>query len=190
MAAVNAKPALAAVKNNGTEVLIIKKAVALFLAFILAFALAGCGQIYGNTDYLIEKVREELPLADADTVEIKYAGTCGKGNTALIWYITGNENQAHTCFPIECKIIGQASYMFIRSFNSVIDDRCSDVGILQWKDGYSFCVNNPECKTVRITDSNGTRDEAIPFDCYPYIIYTEEIPTEYIFLDAEGNELR
>ncbi len=164
--------------------------VSLFLAFILVFSLSGCGEIYDSTDDLIEKVREEIHLANAETVEIKYAGTCGNGSTALIWYIAGNEQQGYTYFPIECEIIGEASYKFVRSFNIVIDDRCEDVGILQWGNGYSFCVNNPECEAIRITDGSGTRDEVIPFDCYPYIIYTNEVPSEYIFLDAEGNELK
>ena len=71
----------------------------------------------------------------------------------------------------------------------VMDERCSDVCILQWGRGYSFCINNPKCKTIRITDGTGTYDEVIENDCYPYVFYTNGVPSECVFLDSNGNEL-
>ncbi len=155
----------------------------------MILSLVGCTKIYNGTEALIDKVREEIPIANADDAEIKYAGMCGDGDIVLIWYISGNEYQGHTYFPIECEVTGEAEYKFIRSFNIVMDERCSDVCILQWGRGYSFCINNPKCKTIRITDGTGTYDEVIENDCYPYVFYTNGVPSEYVFLDSNGNEL-
>ncbi len=167
-----------------------KKPILIFLALICLMALIGCSETYDSTDALIEVVRREIPLAEADTVEIRYAGMTARGDTALLWYISGSEDQNHSYFPIECETRGEAEYKFIRSFHIIMDDRCADVGILQWGKGYSFCINNPACKAVRITDEAGTYEEVIEKDAYPYVFYTRGLPTEYVFLDAEGKELQ
>lgn len=159
------------------------------LAFISVLGLVGCSKTYDSTDAFIEKVRKEIPIAEADTIEIQYAGMTAKDDVVLLWYISGNEYQKHTYFPIECEIKGEAEYKFVRSFNIVMEDRCDEVGILQWKRGYSFCINNPDCKTVRITDDAGTHDEVIEIDSYPYVFCTQGLPLEYVFLDTDGNEL-
>ncbi len=164
-----------------------KKIFSLFLVLILIVSFAGCAKIYESPEALIDKIREEIPLADAEKTEINYAGMSKSGDFALLWYISGNEHQSHSYFPIECEITDDGEYKFVHSFKIVMD-RLSDVGILQWNDGYSFCVNNPNCKAIRITDNSGTYDEII--DSYPYVFYTKGYPSEYIFLDAEGNELR
>ena len=159
------------------------------LAFLCVLGLVGCSKTYDSTDALMEKVRQEIPLAEADTVEIRYAGMTAEDDAALLWYISGSEYQAHTYFPIECEIIGESEYKFVRSFAIVMEDRCGDVGILQWRRGYSFCINNPDCKTVRLTDDTGAHVEMIEIDSYPYVFYTRGLPSEYVFLDADGNEL-
>ena len=64
-----------------------------------------------------------------------------------------------------------------------------DIAVLQWQNGYSFLVNNPDCKTIQITDDSGTQAIAIEKDAYPFIYYSEQIPSEYYFLDAEGTEI-
>ena len=35
----------------------------------------------------------------------------------------------------------------------------------------------------------GTHEEIIEKDAYPYVFYRSSVPSEYIFIDAEGNEL-
>lgn len=164
-----------------------KKAVFVLGLLLCILCLFGCVRTYDTPQALIQRLRRELPLAQ--TEEIQYAGMTAKDNLALLWFVTGNEDQVHTYFPVECRIRGEANVQFIRSFHIVMEDRCSDVGILQWRRAYSFCINNPRCKTVRITDESGTYDEVIEKDSYPYVFMTKGLPTEYLFLDAEGNEI-
>ena len=55
-------------------------------------------------------------------------------------------------------------------------------------------VNNPKCKTIQITGNIGglgaVTEIIIEDEEYPFHYYYELLPQEYIFLDAEGNEIR
>lgn len=165
-----------------------KKLTALTVLIIcLLLSVCGCQQTIKGTNALIEKAREEIPLADAENLEITYAGLCAKDDLALIWFISGNEYQAHYYLPMECVIVGDNEYTFERTYKPM--DRGRDIAVLQWNGGYAFLINNPDCSTVRITDNTGTRDIAIEKEAYPYIFYSSLIPSEYLFLDAEGNEI-
>ena len=63
-----------------------------------------------GTDDLIEKAREIIPVADAENIEIAYAGLIGDDEDALIWFVSGNEYQAHNYLPMECKIVGKDTF--------------------------------------------------------------------------------
>lgn len=164
-----------------------KKILAIVLALTCLLGLVGCSAKIRGTDELIEKAREELPVSDADTIELHYAGLCGKDDEALIWFVSGNEYQAHYYLPIAFKVVGENEYTFIQSYNPM--ERGMDMAVLQWNGGYSFIINNPSCVAVRITDNSGTKDVAIEKDAYPYMFYNELLPSEYVFLDKDGNEL-
>lgn len=165
-----------------------KRFVALLLASICVLALAGCQKTFKGTDDLIEKAREEIPVADAENIDIAYAGLCGKDDLALIWFISGNEYQAHYYLPMGCKVVGKDEYTFERVCKPL--DRGMDIVVLEWQGGYSFLVNNPNCKTIRITDNSGTQDIEIEKDVYPFVYYNDLLPSEYLFLDVEGNEIQ
>ena len=51
-----------------------KKIFALLLVSCLLFSLSGCQKVMKGTDDLIEKAREIIPVADAENIEITYAG--------------------------------------------------------------------------------------------------------------------
>lgn len=164
-----------------------KKLIIFTLILSLAFTLCGCQKTLDGTDELIEKAREEIPIADAENTDIVYAGLCAKDEAALIWFISGNEYQAHYYLPMECKIVGKNSYTFERIYKPL--ERGEDIVVLLWKSGYAFLVNNPDCKMIRLTDETGVHEINIEKDAYPYIHYSEVVPSEYLFLDAEGNEI-
>lgn len=166
-----------------------KKLLSIFMIAAYLFALCGCQETLKGTDALIEKAREEMPIADAENIEIAYAGLCAKDDSALIWFVSGNEYQAHTYLPMECDIVGKNEYQFVRTYNPL--KRGMDIAVLQWNGGYSFIVNNPNCKTIRIIDNSGTHDIAIEKDAYPLVFYNDLLPNEfeYYFLDENGNEL-
>lgn len=168
-----------------------RKFFILFLCLVLTLSLVGCQKTIKGTDELIEKAREELPISDADSIEVQYAGMCAEGDKALIWFISGNEYQKHYYLPMECEIVGEDEYTFTHTYKPM--DRADDIAVLEWQGGYCFLVNNPICHTIKITGNVGgvgnTTDVTIEKDAYPYLYYYELLPTEYIFLDADGNEL-
>lgn len=164
-----------------------KKVISILIASIFVFVLVGCQKTLKDTDALIKKAREEIPIADAENVDMQYAGQCTKDDLALVWFISGNEYQAHYYLPMECTIIDEDTYAFERVYRPIA--RGMDIVVLQWQSGYAFLVNNPNCTTIRITDHTKTRDIAIEATAYPYLIFYERIPSEYVFLDADGNEI-
>jgi hypothetical protein len=164
-----------------------KKTRAVTLLLIAFFALSACGKTLKGTDALIEKAREEIPISDADTIEMQYAGLSGKEDKVLLWFISGNEYQAHYYLPMECSVAGTDEYTFEKTYKPMI--RAADIAVLQWMNGYAFLVNNPKCSVIKITDAAGTHEEIIEENSYPYVFYYEQIPTEYAFLDEAGNEI-
>ena len=118
-----------------------KRLTALFLVAVCVLALVGCSSTISGTEELIAKAREELPVSDADTIELQYAGLCGKDDAALVWFVSGNEYQAHYYLPIEFNVVGENEYTFVRSYKPI--ERGMDIAALEWKDGYSFLINNP-----------------------------------------------
>ncbi len=160
--------------------------IVLLLTFVLSFA--GCSSTIKGTEELIEKAREELPVSNADTIALKYAGLCGRDDKALIWFVSGNAYQAHYYLPIEFRVAGKDEYTFVQSYKPV--ERGMDIAVLEWKGGYSFIINNPNCVAVRITDDSGTHETAIEKSAYPYVFYHALLPTEYVFIGKDGNEMK
>ena len=70
-----------------------------------------------------------------------------------------------------------------------MDGRGEDIAIVQWDEGYAFIINNPKCASVKITGEAGTYEETFDSKSYPYVFYYPSLPSAYVFLDAEGNEL-
>lgn len=155
---------------------------AVFTVFLI-LSLSSCGKMK-TADDLIRKARKELPVSDAENIDIAYAGKCQNGSYCLFWFISGNENQAHYYLPMECLDVN-GSYEFKQTFKPI--NREMDIAVLQWQTGYAFLINDPNCKTLRITDINGINN--IEINDYPFIWYNEVTPREYIFFDKNGSEI-
>ena len=168
-----------------------KKIISIAAACLLCFSLAACAKTYKGTDELMEKAREEIPISDADTIDMQYAGMCGADNKAIAWFISGNEYQAHYYLPMEVEIKDSgAEYAFVRTYKPMMD-RAGDTAILNWNRGYAFLINNPDVAAVQITLQSGeVIEEVIQEGTLPYTFYVSSIPSEYVFLDAEGNEVQ
>ena len=65
-----------------------KRIIASILVLSMAFSLCGCQKTLKGTDDLIEKAREIIPVADAENIEITYAGLIGDDENALIWFVS------------------------------------------------------------------------------------------------------
>lgn len=165
-----------------------KKTLSAVLVLFFLLSLTGCQKKIEGTDGLIEKAREVILVADSDIIEMQYVGMHTKGNVMLAWFISGNEYQAHYYLPMECEVVGEDEYVFNRIYDPLSRGGEDDY-VLQWEGGYSFIVNNPKCRTLKITDSNSTKEINIDENAYPFIYYNELLPTAYAFLDAQGNKL-
>ena len=141
--------------------------------------------MYNESEY-IEKAREELNTADAENTEIKFIGKIIEGDGALLWFMSGNEYQAHNYLPIGCTITDDGGYIFEHTYKTL--ERGTDiVAVVQWCNGYAFCVNNPNCKTIKIDDYTGEKE--IEITKYPFIYFNNSIPNKYLFLNENGNEI-
>ena len=63
-----------------------------------------------------------------------------------------------------------------------------DIAFLNWKQGMAFLINNAEGTDVEIYDNDGTQT-VVPVESYPCFFYWETIPSEFIFLDANGKPI-
>ena len=169
-----------------------KKLMILALILVCVLGLAGCcAKIYKGTDELMEKARKEIPIADSDTIDMQYAGMCGVDNKAIAWFISGNEYQSHYYLPLEIEIKeNRAEYIFVHTRKPMMD-RANNVAIVNWNRGFAFLINNPEIATVQMTLQNGDMvEEIIQKGTIPYTFYVPFIPSEYVFIDVEGNEVQ
>lgn len=118
-----------------------KRITCILLTCILCFSISGCTKTYKGTDELIEKAREEIPVSDADTIDMQYGGMCTVDDTALVWFISGNQYQTHYYLPMEVEIKGEAEYAYVRTYKPM--SPFMDIAVLNWNRGYAFIVNNP-----------------------------------------------
>lgn len=169
-----------------------KKLIVLVLSCIMAFSLVGCSEKLTTTEDLIAKAREEITVADAETMEVQFAVKYIEDDKALMWFITGNEYQMHRYFPMVFDVMGAEEYVFVQCHKAM--ERGEDIAVFQWHGGYSFLVNNPKCKMIQITGNieglSTVTEIKIEEGEYPFHYYCELLPQEYIFLDAEGNEIQ
>lgn len=153
---------------------------------ILILSMAGCKRTASNNDDFIKIAREEIPVADADTIDIQIIGSVDKDNRSLVCYMTGNETQDHSYFALEFKNKGKARYEFIKLYKMM--KRGTDINVLSWRDGYVFIVNNDTCKYIQLANPEG-EPQLIEIGILPFLHYSEPIPTEYNFLDSDENIL-
>ena len=158
----------------------------LILTVLFCVSLTGCTKIYNGTDELTEKARKEIPVSDFETTDIQYAGMSVADNKALAWFISGNEYQAHYYLPMEVEVKGDDKYSFVRTYKPM-NGETDNIAILNWNGGYSFVVNNSDCASVKITGENGIYEEKVKE--VPYVFYYPSIPSQYVFLDSDENEL-
>ena len=98
-----------------------KRLLTLSLILCLFFTLCGCQKTMYTTEDLITKAREEFSVSGAESMDISYAGMCTSEPFVLMWFISGNENQAHSHLLMECSISDHGGYIFERTYQNLID---------------------------------------------------------------------
>ncbi|MBE6506529.1 MAG: hypothetical protein E7Z72_01205 [Methanocorpusculum parvum] len=168
--------------KKGVVILII----CLALVCIGIFAFEYSSSICSGEEGLIDKARDEIPIADADTIELVIAGKSVDGDAELYWFKSGNEYQYHRYTPIEFTAFGDDRYRFVKTYNPI--DRGMQMYALQWNGGYAFMIDNEKCAALKLTYPEvNPVVEIIPVDSVPFVYYSKLMPAEYTFLDAEGN---
>ena len=142
----------------------------------------GCTPKYTEKE-LIDKARSEIPISNADTIELSMVGYSSHETNRLIWFVSGNAYQSRTYTPIEFVEVGTDQFEFVKTYKPI--DRITDISALMWKDGYSFIINNENCCGIIITDSTGNSD-IITVEELPFVYYYQGIPSEYTFVDENG----
>ena len=165
-----------------------KKIFAVLTIILLLFILCSCHRTMYTTEDLVKQVQKEFSLSDSATNNLSLAGTCTNEPFVFLWFISGNGYPSNANYLMECSIGDNGGYVFERTYNNQIT-RSEDIFVQPWQSGYIFCVNNPRCTTIRITDVTGTRDISIDEGAHPFILFNKYLPSEYLFLDADGNEL-
>ena len=81
-----------------------------------------------------------------------------------------------------------SKFKFIKAYTAL--DRGTDIAVRPWNSGYSFLINNENCKTLKITEADGST-ESIEVTAYPFVFSHESMQGgfEYQFLDENGNEI-
>lgn len=79
---------------------------------------------------------------------MQYGGMCTVDDTALVWFISGNQYQTHYYLPMEVEIKGEAEYAYVRTYKPM--SPFMDIAVLNWNRGYAFIVNNPNCVSVKL----------------------------------------
>lgn len=166
-----------------------KKPLFVLLSLSLLFSLAGCRDTLTAPEGLIEKAREVIPVADADSIDMQIVGSIEKeGGNALIWFMSGSAQQAHYYLPMECTLESSDTYEYVRAGKPY--ERGDGLVAYPWQGGYAFLVNRESCKSILITSETETHTIEIgEADSYPFLCYEETVPSAYAFLDASGNEL-
>ena len=163
-----------------------KRIISSLLIVIMILSLAGCQKVMYDEEDFIERARKEFNVSDAETIEMKYIGESTKKDHALLWFMSGNENQTHHYLPMSCSITEDGGRVF-ENTRSTVERGPEIVVVIDWHSGYAFCVNNPKCKTIRIDDYSGVKE--IEVTEYPFIYYNSLLPREYSFLDGKGEEI-
>jgi len=161
-----------------------KIVVIIFCLMILFFAITGCyGKIEG-TQGLLETARTEIPIANADDIQLEIVGSAISGERELFWFVSGNENQEHSYFPIEFKRFENEKYSFVKSY--IPNERADGICTLLWNDGYCFSVDSPNCQYIVISDGS-VNTKCIEVTSIPFVCFVDFIPQEYSFVDYDGN---
>jgi len=164
------------------KILIFTSVLLATMYLIIVFAVRS-STIVGE-EGLIAKAREEIKnLAEVETIEMAVAGKSTiDNNRHLFWIIIGNEYQMHRYYPLEVIEIENGKYKFVKMYNCG-HERGQDIFFEYFGRGYSFIINNPECKSIVIGDT------LVPVTEIPFVYYCPFAPNEYYFLDKDGNKL-
>lgn len=157
----------------------------------LSLLLSSCKESYSSRTELIQRAEEEIPAATVENLKTVIAGNFKDGEDYLFWFVTGNTEFSY--LPIEFHSKNGKDFTFVKTFHPLI--RVTDIAVQYWKNGVSFLVNDPTCKSIQIASDTG-KVEQIPVEKIPFVYFSEEVFSDspsssfgYWFLDEDGNSI-
>lgn len=143
--------------------------------------------IHGE-DELTDRVREELPLPEADILKMEYMGICGVDNHAIAWFELKDEQQSSYYYPVELEVKGtDEEYSFVQAYDPMPNEH---IAFLNWTYGYAFCIDNPEVVKAELTLENGeVIEEVIQPSTTPHLFSISATPTACVFMDDKGEDI-
>lgn len=163
-----------------------KKGLWILLAIFLVLPFSACERAIEGDAALIEKAREEIPLADIENTEISIAGTIDADNLRLVWFVTGDENQEHSYFPLEFEKKDGDKLTFAKVYPAYTFGR--GLAAYPWH-GYTFLIDQPKCKSLALRYADGSEEVIEVGEELPFVFSTPETLTAYFFLDENGEEI-
>ncbi len=163
-----------------------KKLVLAVAVLLLTLAMASCtNAAIRNEKDLIDTARAHIPTSGIDTDEISIVNRLHKNNYMLVWFVSGGEHSAKRYTPMEFEVSDDGEYTYSHTYNPMV--RGTDVYALNWRNGYSYLVANPECTSVHITYPGGS-SETVQITKTPFHFY-RTTPETYKFLNSDGAEI-
>ncbi len=133
-----------------------------------------------NTEQDYPEIRAQIPLENADTVDIYCAGSCIIENEAVVWYVADYENAYY--IPLECNVINYSEYQLI-DYREALSTNINDIMYTPWKDGYSIIINNNDCIGYEIKKDNGEVSTVeLDKESIPHILYVDDIMSCSFFI--------
>ena len=163
-----------------------KKGILLLLTALLVLPFSACERAIEGDAALIEKAREEIPLTDIENTEISIAGTADTDDLRLVWFVTGDDAQEHSYFPLEFEKKGGDKLTFAKAYPAYTFGR--GLAAYPWH-GYTFLIDQPKCKSLALRYADGSEEVIEVGDELPFVFSTAESLTAYFFLDENSEEI-
>lgn len=113
-----------------------KKLCTIVLVTMMLLSLVGCKNTLTSPDGLIEKAREEMPISEASTIDMQIVDSIEKDENALIWFMSGNEYQAHYYLLMECILKDSHKYEYVRVGKPI--EGGTDIVFYKWQGDMLF----------------------------------------------------
>jgi len=160
----------------------VKKLFYTILVIVLSMSIVSCNEETVSTDKeIFDVITKEL---DTD-IDVEIIGTIRLEGKLLVFYITGNEYQAHEYGYAEFDEKNDG-YKFLRTYDMY--ERGMDLRSAPYKNAYLFVVNNEQCNNIQILQ-NGSKFMVEVVDIPFVYLWDNANNIEYNFLNPSGEHL-
>lgn len=122
-------------------------------------------------------------LLETETMYISVVAKIEQKGECLVWYQIVEPYADAKYIPVVFTLKDTDTLRY--AYTGLSRQRVLDIVAFPWQEGYSFLICDPDCTTLRLTQSDKALD--IPIEQYPFSYYIPYMPDTYSFLDVDGN---